>query len=175
MELIAIRHTEVSVPRGICYGISDVLPATDFKNDALRVKSSLSRYTADEVYCSPLRRCSMLARECGFSRFVSDDRLAEMNFGKWEMASWHTITDDYAESWFNDYLNVPCPGGESLRDMIVRVEKFLVDLQTKKHERVFCFTHAGPIRVLNHLLKELPLDNLFDIEINYGGIYSFRF
>ena len=174
MELIAIRHTQVSVARGICYGISDLLPATNFKADVLPVKKALLSLHPDKVYTSPLKRCSMLASECGFEDVSGDNRLMEMNFGKWEMASWHTIAGDYAEKWFADYVNVRCPGGESLRDMITRVEKFLEELKTKKYEQIICFTHSGPIRVMNHILKNLALENLFDIDIAFGGVYSFR-
>ncbi len=174
MQLIAIRHTEVSLPRGICYGVSDVLPATDFKNDALRVKNALKTIEADKIYSSPLRRCSLLAMECGYESFMVDSRLLEMNFGKWELVSWHKIVDEDAEKWFADYLNVKCPGGESLRDMIIRIQHFLKELKKKNYQKVICFTHAGPIRVLHHLLMDLPLDRLFDIEIEYGGVYTFR-
>lgn len=174
MELIAIRHTKVEVPAGVCYGISDVLPAADFKNEAILVKNALDSFVPDAVYCSPLMRCTMLASECGYANILQDNRLQEMNFGEWEMTLWNSLTDDYAKKWFADFLNVACPGGESLRDVVVRLEKFLIDLNKKDFKTVFCFTHSGPIRILNYLLKDIPLKNIFELDIAFGGVYTFK-
>lgn len=68
MRLVLIRHTSVAVPRGICYGQTDVPLADSFPDEATMVKQRLSRYHFDCVYSSPLSRCVKLARFCGYSK-----------------------------------------------------------------------------------------------------------
>ena len=49
MKAILIRHTSVDVPKGVCYGQTDVPLAPSFPTEALRVKESLKQYRFDKV------------------------------------------------------------------------------------------------------------------------------
>ena len=86
MEVVLIRHTSVDVPKGTCYGWSDVPVAETFEHEAAETKAQLAAYTPFEaVFSSPLTRARKLATFCGYAHPEVDDRLKEMYMGDWEM------------------------------------------------------------------------------------------
>lgn len=145
MHLIFIRHTSVDVPKGTCYGQTDVPLAPSFPEEANVVKEKIKPYHFDKVYCSPLSRCVRLAAFCGYPDAVRDDRLKEMNFGDWEMKAYDDISDSVLREWFEDYINVVPPGGESVADQRRRLESFISELKDKSHPDsvIGIFTHGG--------------------------------
>lgn len=85
MDVILIRHTSVNVPKGTCYGWSDVPVADTFEQEAAITKKNIEHLEFDMVFSSPLTRARKLAEYCGWANPVVDDRLKEMNMGSWEM------------------------------------------------------------------------------------------
>ena len=95
MELILIRHTSVDVPKGTCYGWSNVPVADTFEEEAAITKKNLLDYGIfDAVFSSPLTRAKKLATYCGYQSPMLDDRLKEMNMGDWEMQRYDEIKDN---------------------------------------------------------------------------------
>ena len=95
MDIIMVRHTRVGVPKGTCYGWSDVPVADTFEQEATLTKSRLVEVFADGnpdiVYSSPLMRARKLAAFCGYESLVVDDRLKEMNMGEWRCNGMTTL------------------------------------------------------------------------------------
>lgn len=144
MKLILIRHTSVAVARGVCYGQTDVDLAASFGDEAAAVREKLSGYHFDKVFSSPLSRCLRLADSCGYPNPVVDDRLIEMNFGEWEMKRYDDIDDPRLREWFDDYINVAVPGGESVIDQRNRFVEFVEELrQNNQDSTIGVFTHGG--------------------------------
>lgn len=79
MKMTLVRHTSVDVPKGVCYGQSDVGLRATFAEEAERVRENLKGRKFDAVYTSPLSRCVKLASFCGYEDAVRDKRLMEMN------------------------------------------------------------------------------------------------
>lgn len=94
MKVILIRHTSVDVPKGVCYGQTDVPVAATFTEEAEMTKKALGDRTFDAVFSSPLTRARLLADYCGYPTPVTDNRLMEMNMGDWEMKRYDDIKDD---------------------------------------------------------------------------------
>ena len=94
MEIVLVRHTSVGVPKGTCYGWSDVPVAATFETEAAETKRRLGTEPFDAVYSSPLTRARKLAAYCGWPSPVVDDRLKEMNMGDWEMKLFDEIEDE---------------------------------------------------------------------------------
>ena len=93
MRLYHVRHPTPDVPAGYCYGRSD-LPAQATDTD--RVLAALNGQNLPgvmPVYASPLRRSAVLAQQLS-SASTFDARLAEMDFGAWELRHWDTIARD---------------------------------------------------------------------------------
>lgn len=144
MRLVFIRHTSVNVPKGICYGNTDVLLAPTFLQEAQRVRERLGNYRFEKTYCSPLTRCVRLAEYCGYPDAIRDDRLKEINFGDWEMKSYDEINDPKLQEWYDDYINVAPPGGESVIAQRKRLEAFIMELKREPGDyTIGIFTHGG--------------------------------
>ena len=94
MEIVLVRHTSVGVPKGTCYGWSNVPVAATFETEAAETKRRLGTEPFDAVYSSPLTRARKLAAYCGWPSPVEDDRLQERNMGDWEMKLFDEIEDE---------------------------------------------------------------------------------
>ena len=142
-----VRHTAVDVPAGVCYGQADVDVAANFAEEAAAVRETLAGLEFDYAYSSPLRRCMMLARACGYAEPAVDDRLMEIDFGDWEMRRWDDIVDPRLEEYYADYEHVAATGGESFDAQRSRVRACLDEIADSvgRDARVVVFTHGGVI------------------------------
>ncbi|MBD5280278.1 MAG: alpha-ribazole phosphatase [Bacteroides sp.] len=174
MEVTMIRHTSVAVPKGICYGQTDVALAPTFEEEAADVKNHLHGCRFDASYCSPLSRCRRLADYCGYSDSVLDSRLLEMNFGEWEMLRFDEIVDPRLENWYADYINTRVPGGESFRDQQERVKSFLSEMATSGLDKIVVFTHGGVIMQTMLLTGMATIENVFAKQPAYGAVMRFN-
>jgi len=171
MEVILIRHTRVDVPKGTCYGQTDVPVAATFEEEAARTKARLAEYGAfDKVFSSPLTRAHKLAAYCGYPDATTDDRLMEMNMGQWEMQRYDDISDPYLQKWFADYLHLPTQGGESFQDQYRRMCSFLDDLRRQSYNRVAVFAHAGILASAGIYAGLYTEATAWDNQTDYGGI-----
>lgn len=177
MIITVIRHTSVDVPNGICYGMTDVLLAETFDDEAVRILQQLGNQHFDIVFSSPLSRCTTLAsRIFPEIKLVVDYRLKELNFGDWEMQPWETIFNlPEGKVWFADYIHATCPNGESLGHMITRARMFLDDLEETRYEKIALVTHAGFIRALMCLFQQKTPEEAFNTPLKYGEIINFNY
>ena len=120
MEVYLIRHTSVNVPKGTCYGFTDVPLKPSFRREATAARLRLRGLRFDRVFTSPLSRAAKLAAFCGFPDAIRDARLKEMDMGEWEMQRFDNITDERLQLWYDDFLNQPTTGGESFRQLYAR-------------------------------------------------------
>lgn len=172
MKLTIIRHTAVDVPAGVCYGFSDVPLRPTFKEEAALVKKQLEDKKFDQVYTSPLSRCTKLADFCGFPEAVRDDRIKELNFGDWEMKSWMEIDKAEATPWFADWLHTPAKNGESYLQMKIRVDAFLDDLKKSGMESACVFAHGGVVRLAHVYAGIYAIENSFEFQVEYGQVFD---
>ncbi len=165
MEIHLIRHTAVNLEQGICYGQSDIDLRAGYLNDFKKIQLD-SDY--DLMMCSPLKRCTRMA-EYFSTDFIPDDRIMEMNFGRWELKRWDKIPSEEIQPWYEDYLNISPPGGESLQEMNERVLDFWRYIQINfSFYKIAIVTHAGVIRLILKEVLGMPADKMFSIEIDYG-------
>lgn len=161
MRLILVRHPAPAIASGLCYGRSDVPVAPA---ELTRVRASLQAGLPRQVpiYSSPLARCLDLARplahdlDAGAARI--DARLAEMDFGAWEMQSWQDIERAAIDAWAGDLVHYRPGGGENVLAMAARVQSFLHDLLREQHAIAIVVCHAGTIRLLAALQGACSLE-----------------
>ena len=170
MKITLIRHTSVDVPKGTCYGQSDVAGAATFEQEAAEVKRQLEGLSFDKVFTSPLSRAVRLATYCGYPDAERDERLMEMNMGDWEMQRWDDITDPYLQEWYADYLHLPTAGGEGFPQLRARVNAFLDELREKEYEHVAIFTHGGVLVCAGLYAGLFEEEESFSHQVGYGGI-----
>jgi len=152
MNLYLVRHTNPDIAKGICYGQSNIDVGETFLQELSSVLDQLPTDDFD-IISSPLKRCMKLAGEIAQRRkqsFITDARLKEMHFGRWEMKSWDAIPQQESREWMDNFVSIPAPGGESFLQLHKRVMEFLGSLSSHKN---YCIvTHGGVIRsVLSHV------------------------
>ncbi len=170
MEIYLIRHTSVNVPKGTCYGFTDVALKPSFRQEATATRLRLRGLTFDRIYTSPLSRAAKLAAYCGFPQAVRDARLKEMNMGEWEMQRFDDITDERLQTWYDDYLNQPATGGESFRQLYARVAAFLDELRRQPLHRIAIFAHGGVLVCARAYAGDIPVEKGFEHLTPYGGV-----
>ena len=171
MEVILVRHTSVDVPPGTCYGQTDVPLRSTFEEESIVIASALqSDAPFDQVYTSPLSRCTKLATFCGYADAQQDERLMEMNFGEWEMKRYDEIKDPQLQAWYADWQQVSATGGESFVQQYERVAHFLSELKQKPYRKVAIFAHGGVLTCARIYAKGISAEEAFAPPTPYGGI-----
>lgn len=150
MQLILVRHPQPDIAPGLCYGKTDVAASSAaVAQVAARLREGGLPGTLP-VFASPLARCAMLVRELG-GPFTLDARLAEMDFGSWEMCAWDAIPRAEVDAWAADLLHYRPGGGESVLDVARRVAAFRDSLRQAGHPGAVLVCHAGTMRLLSTL------------------------
>jgi len=178
MELYIVRHTLPNLARGTCYGHTDVPLSDSFVQEARAVLHQLRGTEFTHCFSSPLSRCrrlaDFLAGHLSVASFMvrEDPRLMELNFGAWEGQPWEQVSrTPQAQQWFDDFVQVRCPGGESYADLLARVRDFLQDFQSLPgNARVLIVTHGGPVRAFRVLIEGGDPRQIFAYKVRFGGL-----
>ena len=146
MRLFLLRHLPPLVAPGVCYGRTDL--ATDPAAQIMALPSLRAALPPNApIYSSPLQRCAVLAAALG-GPVTLDARLAELDFGAWEMQAWDDISRAGIDAWAADVAHYRPGGGDSVQDMAGRIASFYADLQQARVREAVVVCHAGAIRLL---------------------------
>ncbi len=170
MRVTLVRHTSVAVPRGTCYGWSDVPLADTFEEEASATRQRLQGMGFDHAFTSPLTRARRLAAFCGFPDATVDDRLREMNMGAWEMQRYDEIRDEALQKWYADYMHLPATDGESFPMLRRRVGCFLDELRALTYRHVVVFAHGGVIVAAGLHAGLFSETDAFSHQPPFGGV-----
>jgi probable phosphoglycerate mutase len=125
----------------------------------------------DVVISSPVRRtletAEVIAARLG-TTFVTEDGLAEMEFGTWEGMTFAEVRESYPDdldAWLGSVDTGP-GGGESLREVEKRVLATL-DRLVCQHagKTVLAVSHVTPIKVLVAHVIGAPLESVHRMEL----------
>ena len=171
-----IRHTAPKVAKGICYGQSDLDVMPTFASEAEIIKSVLPN-TLHAVYSSPLQRCTKLAKALFAQHTITTNpELMELNCGEWEMQHWDDIPKEIITPWYNDFVNVPIPAGESYTMLYNRVINTFNQI-TQKHptSNVAIVAHGGVLRSILSHITNTPLHLSFEaFKLHYGCVIAIQ-
>lgn len=170
MDIYLVRHTTLTVEKGLCYGQADIQLAPTFLQEAADTAKQIADRQKATYISSPSRRCTQLASNLGRRPPITDIRLLELSFGQWELKLWETLDPEQVDAWLKDIINNRCPGGESYADLYGRVIEFFLETLNKNHSSAVITTHAGVIRCILAYVLEMPLQRAFDIRLAYGGV-----
>lgn len=164
MRLILVRHPKPLCQRGICYGRLDLECEPEAVETAVARLGELA--AAARVFSSPARRARDLAARLSAEAIV-DPRLQELDFGDWEGRRWQDLGREAIEAWRVGLPDLAPPNGETLSAMAARCADWLKTLQPSESPTL-TVTHAGPIRVIQALLRGEPLLTYFTAAIPFG-------
>jgi alpha-ribazole phosphatase len=173
-EIIFIRHSSLAVPRGVCYGFTDIDVSSNFSMEADWLKRTLSAFNPGVVVSSPLQRCMKLAVEVFNAPIIVDDNLKEVNYGDWEGEKWEDIGVEGDNLWMYQNINNRPPNGESFNELQARVIEVFDDISKNNQDKIVVVCHGGVIRsVLSHILST-PLAKTRSYDIHYVGFVKFE-
>lgn len=169
--LYLLRHGPTSAPAGSFIGCTDVGLSGHGLERLTRVLPYLSGIEC--WYVSPMERtrqtvAELQQRGCSIPDIVYEDRLREIDFGRWEQKTFKEIAaldPGLVNSW-KDYENFTFPRGETVQDFIGRVQEMLESFTNTNHNRIGIMTHGGVIRTMICLALGIPTRDylLFDVQ-----------
>lgn len=178
LHLDLLRHGETELGGGLRGSLDDALTANGWAQMRAAV---VEQGPWDRVISSPLQRCARFAEELGtrLNLPVSLERdLQELHFGAWEGQSAAALMQTDAEGlglfWADPYSFTP-PEGELVSDFSDRVLGAVSRLhQAYAGERVLLISHGGVMRLLLARARGLPREQLLNVEVGHGGLFSLR-
>ncbi len=169
--LSLLRHGPTSAPVGSFIGSTDA----GLSGHGLERLTGVLPYLSD-IECwhaSPMQRtrqtlAELQRRGCSIHDIVYEDRLREVDFGRWEQKTFIEIAaadPDLINSW-QDYENFTFPKGEAVQAFILRVREMLEVLYCSDHNSIGIMTHGGVIRTMICLALNIPVRDylLFDVQ-----------
>ena len=133
------------------------------------------------IYSSPLVRALKTAEivtEKGMEDFILDDRLKEMDYGRFEGADMKNLPEELKE-FFKDFAHNPAPEGmEQLPDLVKRLGSFLEAvkpdlLALKPNENVLISTYAIALKAALEYLTPGSDGAYWSKYLPNCGIYRF--
>lgn len=168
MKIILVRHGKTQANIDWKYSTDDTVLAKDGLYILDKTKKLLEDYDIDEVYTSALIRSQETAKHLGYTNFIIDKRINEMNFGDFRGESIDEVRLKqklFFENEKNNYFDIKYPNGESRNEVIRRTSEFLDEISQKDDKTILCISHGIAIRsALFWVLKDLLNWNSFWID-----------
>ncbi len=180
MDLVLIRHPAVATPAGVCYGRTDVPLADEAPASSMALAKRLDALgvaAPERIETSPRSRCRQVAQPIAALHGLvlhEDARLAEMDFGDWEMQPWDAIARAQIDAWAADFLHAREHGGESVAQFDARVGTWFDACGDAPALTVWAFTHAGVMRAIVARALALPLEQCVRWPLELAGIAWLR-
>lgn len=151
MRLWLVRHARPLVEPGLCYGALEV-EADPAQTAAVARELAGALPRSLELLASPRRRCVHLAQALSALRpdlaWRVDQRLAEMDFGRWEGRRWDDLDRCELDAWSGDFANYRTGGcGESSALFLGRVGQLLDEAILAGRDQAW-ITHGGVYKAL---------------------------
>jgi alpha-ribazole phosphatase len=176
LRLDLLRHGETEFGGGLRGSIDDAL--TDLGWQQMRAAVAEAG-PWDRIISSPLQRCARFAEELstrlGVPLHLERD-LQELHFGDWEGRSaaqlMNTDADPLGAFWADPYAFTP-PNGEPVLVFSARVLGAVEGLQRAyPGERLLVISHGGVMRLLLAQARGLPREQLLQVEVGHGGLFT---
>ena len=152
MKIWITRHgqTELNLKKLMQGRVDEPLNDTG-RNQAKAARAQIGDIKFDAVFASPLDRAVETASILGGvdrSQVITDDRIIETDFGKYDMKSYYRMGIPMILYWALPEI-FPAPKTvETIESMAARSRSFLNDLQEKDYDNVLIVCHGGIIRAL---------------------------
>jgi len=175
MRVYLARHATTDLYGCYC-GHSNPPLNREGLHQAKMLAARLASVGIERIFTSDLKRAVETAHAISSSAsvpVVSTPLLREVDFGLWEGLSFEQISRNWGER-FRRWLTTPsirAPQGESLSDLMARVEKFLSSMIVcGDYETVCIVGHGGSIRALLSKLAQIPWEAAFSIDISPASL-----
>jgi len=171
MRLYLVRHgeTDWNIEMRI-QGQTDVSLNPNGIMQAKSCADYFKNYKFNKVYTSNLRRAIQTAEIITNNAYelVKLPEFNERHFGIWQTQLWediHKNIPNLKEIWKNDDGNYKPEKGESLRDLVVRVQStFKKIIQSSNYgDEILIVSHGGPLKAMLGYVKGADIQDIPDI------------
>ena len=178
-KLILVRHGESQLnTTGVFYGWLDPDLTELGKKQGMEAGRILEQYNFDEIYSSDLKRAAKTAEFINRKKIKKEKKvieysqaLRELNFGIFEGMLYKDILKKYPEEevlWRNSWAEYNYETGESVKDLQVRVIKFIENLDVNKD--IVIVAHWGVINVILSYFISGDTSSYWKFSLPNGGI-----
>ena len=176
LRLDLMRHGETELGGGLRGSLDDALTDTGW---AQMREAVVGQGPWDRLISSPLQRCAGFAEALGTQLHLPvqlEKDLQELHFGAWEgqsaAALMETDADGLGLFWADPYAFTP-PQGERVADFATRVLAAVERLHAAyAGERLLLISHGGVMRLLLAQARGLPREQLLNVEVGHGAMFS---
>lgn len=185
--IYAFRHTESHHNKeNLFTGTIDTELTEDGIRQMKEIAESFRDIPIDIAFTSPLHRTReclrILLKHHPETKVIEDERLRERDYGKLAGLNKEAYAKAHPDLYpiYHRSYETPPPGGESLRDVEIRVSDFLEDmleLIRQKHPKIVVIaTHGNSIRPIRKHFEDLTPEEMVSIETEKGQVlrYSVR-
>ena len=164
--LLLVRHGQsLANQEGFFAGQLDVpLLSHGLRQAEVTARYLTEHYTIHKIYASDLQRAfhtALPASKILGIPVIPEPGLREIYAGAWEGVSFDTLVEKYPEdyaTWRNDIMNACTDGGESVRDLSLRIRDTLKKIaEENPSSTVLIATHATPIRAMEAFVEQKPM------------------
>ena len=160
MKIWLVRHGQTDLNRArLMQGRTDMPLNENGIRQAEEAAKAVRNISFDAVYASPLGRAVRTASIISGmpeEKIITDSRLIETDFGKYEKRPYHLLGLRMTLYWALPEV-FPAPRTvETIASMVRRSSSFLRDLEKQSFENVLVSCHGGIIRALCGYLEDRP-------------------
>lgn len=175
-RIILVRHgAPIAAAQGRVYGKLDVGLSEKGRAQIAETVRWLKKFDLSAIYTSPRIRATesarLAAQEFGLN-FAVENRFAEIDFGDFEGATYDDVKERFPEIynlWMTRPTEIEFPDGESFSAMRRRVLAAIDEIKTRHtNQTAVVFSHGGVNRIALAEALNLPSENLFRLDQNYG-------
>jgi alpha-ribazole phosphatase len=173
-QLLLLRHAQHAAAKFHTFiGSTDIELSEEGRQQTASMDAFFQAYHPERCFCSPLKRCIETIRTVSGIPVEIHPDLREIDFGHWEGKTFDQIVaidPAVVDRWACFDPEFTFPGGEGLREFLLRVERVATTIVSGPEKTVLVVTHAGVIRaLLCHFLGLLPRQYLL-FDIQFGSL-----
>src|SRR5579859_5662720 len=177
-----VRHglTTWNIQQRFC-GHSNIPLCAPGRAQAHRLASQLRCMPITAIYTSDLARAQETAQIIATHRpspveVIASPAWREINFGAWEGLTYSEIATTCKDQpgFFSDPAHHTPPGGESLTDVLRRVQPALAEIAHNSFSSgggdIVIVSHGGTLRALLCVLLDMPLSSQWRLRLDPGSL-----
>ncbi len=144
-----------------------------------QMRHAVSQRTWDQIISSPLHRCNDFAqhlhKQTAFP-IQTEANWREIHFGDWEGKTAEQINSDELMLFYKNPVKHSPINGENFSAFLTRINLAWDNLlSTHQGKHILVITHAGVIRCLFSILLNLPIEKIFNLQIDHASLTRFQY
>ena len=171
-----VRHgiTQWNSEQRFC-GHSDIPVSAEGRRQAQWLARRLSAEQITAIYSSDLLRAQRTAEIIAQPHSLQVNAMAvwrEISFGDWEGLTYGQIELHAGRQpeFFRDPVHFAPPGGETLTELVRRVQQAFMQLVHEQEGPIVLVSHGGPMRALLCNLLAMPLERQWQLRLDHGSL-----